>query len=333
MPGPGENDDSDAGEPRSSEDKSIEDESAPPASSPDRSGDTSAPDFTDEESPDRHTDEESSDGHTDEEYPRSGRTGTPRRETAGPHDAEGKSHARDTERESRALDQSANERVSPDQSMSGPRAGQRNRQTEPVTPASDEDETSDWVLVSRDVVITVVAVALIGGYLFAVSGVWPPMVAIESGSMEPNMNVNDMVFVMDNDRFEPAAAQGGTGVVTAHSGEAVGYTQYGKSGDVIIFEPGGDDDATPIIHRAMFWVEGGENWYDRANESYVGAADSCAELSACPAPHAGFITKGDANSGYDQASLGGSDGPVKPDWIVGTAELRVPKLGWFRLQL
>jgi signal peptidase len=192
---------------------------------------------------------------------------------------------------------------------------------------------SGWLLVSRDVVITVLAVVLIGGYLFAISGVWPPMVAIESGSMEPNMNVNDMVFVMDNDRFEPAAAQGGTGVVTAHSGEAVGYTQYGKSGDVIIFEPGGDEDATPIIHRAMFWVEDGERWYDRANKSYVGAADSCAELSACPAPHAGFITKGDANGGYDQASLGGSNEPVKPEWVVGTAELRVPRLGWFRLQL
>jgi signal peptidase len=324
MPGPGENDDSDAGEPPSSEDESTEDESVPPASPADRSDDTSPPDLAGEESPG---------SHTPDEYPTGERTGDSRRETAGPHDVEGNSHTSDEATESRPLDQPANERLSPNQSVGGPRPGQRTRRTESARQASDEDETSDWVLAGRDIVITVLAVALIGGYLFAISGVWPPMVAIESGSMEPNMNVNDMVFVMDNDRFEPAAAQGETGVVTAQAGTDVGYTQYGKTGDVIIFEPGGDDDATPIIHRAMFWVEDGENWYDRANESYVGAADSCAELSACPAPHAGFITKGDANSGYDQASLGGSDGPVKPDWIVGTAEIRVPKLGWFRLQL
>jgi signal peptidase len=285
MPGPGENDDSDAGEPASPEDESVEEE--PPTSTPDFSGEESLEDHT----PDEHS------------------TGT------------------------RSPDQSAAGGPSPNQSVGGPRADRRPQSKRGPAAETEDDEASSWVLVFRDVVITVLAVALIGGYLFAISGVWPPMVAIESGSMEPNMNVNDMVFVMDNDRFEPAAAQGGTGVVTAHSGEAVGYTQYGKSGDVIIFEPGGDEDATPIIHRAMFWVEGGENWYDRANESYIGAADSCAELSACPAPNAGFITKGDANSGYDQASFGGSNNPVKPDWVVGTAELRAPRLGWFRLQL
>ena len=37
---------------------------------------------------------------------------------------------------------------------------------------------------------------LIGGILFGVSGAWPPLVAIESESMEPNLHQGDLVFVL-----------------------------------------------------------------------------------------------------------------------------------------
>jgi signal peptidase len=194
----------------------------------------------------------------------------------------------------------------------------------------EDEENDNWVVVARDVVVTVLAVLLVGGYLFAISGVWPPMVAIESGSMEPNMDVNDMVFVMDEDRFQPAAAEGDTGIVTAQSGAETGYRQFGNPGDVIIFKPGGNGARTPIIHRAMFWVEEGENWCDRADPDDLGRLNPGND--ACEADHAGFITKGDANSNYDQASFRRSTGPVRSEWIIGTAELRLPKLGWFRLQ-
>jgi len=183
----------------------------------------------------------------------------------------------------------------------------------------------------RDIVVSVIAVALLGGYIFMISGVWPPMVAIESGSMEPNMDVNDLVFVMETDRFQPEAAHGETGVVTAAEGSTVGYEQFGKSGDVIVFNPQGNEEVTPIIHRAMLWVEDGENWYDRADPAYVGSADNCRELLGCPASNAGFITKGDDNPTYDQTGNGQLD-PIRAEWVVGTAEYRVPGLGWFRLR-
>ena len=183
----------------------------------------------------------------------------------------------------------------------------------------------------RDIVVSVIAVALLGGYIFMISGVWPPMVAIESGSMEPNMDVNDLVFVMETDRFQPEAAHGETGVVTAAEGRTVGYEQFGKNGDVIVFNPQGNEEVTPIIHRAMLWVEDGENWYDRADPAYVGSADNCQELLGCPAPNAGFITKGDDNPTYDQTGNGQLD-PIRAEWVVGTAEYRVPGLGWFRLR-
>jgi signal peptidase len=88
---------------------------------------------------------------------------------------------------------------------------------------------------------------------------------------------------------------------------------------------------TPIIHRARFWVNESENWVanGKADPAHLGSAESCGQLSQCPAPHAGFITKGDANGRYDQVS--GLSEPVKPAWVVGTAEFRIPWLGNIRL--
>jgi signal peptidase len=190
----------------------------------------------------------------------------------------------------------------------------------------------------RDAVTSVLIVMLIGLLLFAASGVWPPMVAVLSDSMEPNMQRGDLVFIVDNDRFVPeqaVATDGGTtGVVPAERAEQTGDTTFGRPGDVIVFHRNGNQGDTPIIHRAVFWVDAGENWYDRADPSAIGGAESCEELDHCPSPHAGFITKGDnelTNPTYDQASR--LSAPVRPEWIVGTAELRVPYLGHVRLLL
>ncbi|MFC7018437.1 MULTISPECIES: S26 family signal peptidase [Haloarcula] len=174
----------------------------------------------------------------------------------------------------------------------------------------------------------VVAVCLVGLFLFAVSGVWPPLVAIESASMTPNIETGDMVFVMDEERFPGPDAR--HGVVTAAAGEQDGYVAFGRPGDVIVFMPDGDASATPIIHRAMLWVDRGENWYDRADPDAVGTATDCAELRNCPAPHAGFVTKGDFNAEYDQA--GTTSTVVRPSWVIGTGEVRLPDLGWVRLR-
>jgi signal peptidase len=185
----------------------------------------------------------------------------------------------------------------------------------------------------RDILTSAMIVVAIGTILFGISGVWPPMVAIESGSMEPNMHEGDLVFIVDNERFVPQEATEvdgvSTGIVPADVAEQHGETAYNGYGDVIIFHPNGNTGRTPIIHRAMFWVDEGENWYDRADPAAVGGADSCEQLRHCPAPNAGFITKGDWNSKYDQATR--RSAPVQPGWIIGTAELRVPYLGHVRL--
>ena len=179
----------------------------------------------------------------------------------------------------------------------------------------------------REMLSSVAIVLVLGLILFAISGVWPPMVAVESGSMEPNMQVGDLVLVTEPGRFAPDAAGNDIGVVTHEEGMAADYRTFGSYGSVVIFQPPGRT-ASPIIHRVMFHVEEGENWHERADDQYHSAAD-CGELRHCPAPHDGFITLGDNNAEYDQAN--GLAAPVKADWVTGVARLRVPYLGYVRL--
>ncbi|WP_266079438.1 S26 family signal peptidase [Haladaptatus caseinilyticus] len=185
------------------------------------------------------------------------------------------------------------------------------------------------VVFVREMLESAAVVLLIGLVLFAISGVWPPMVAVESGSMEPQMERGDLIFIMDQSRFVPDAAQEGTGVVTYQQGAKTGYSSFNQPGDVIIYRPDGSTYETPIIHRARFWVDKGENWYGKANPEYLGGADNCDELPNCPAEHAGFITKGDNNNAYDQVVR--ISEPVRPNWIRGTAEVKIPWLGHVRL--
>ena len=197
----------------------------------------------------------------------------------------------------------------------------------PNPPDADDDPGAAVYLF--DLVSSAGAVIAVGLLLFAISGVWPPLVAIESGSMEPHIDTGDLVFVMDEDRFAGEGAYADTGVVPANRGAATRYTTFQQSGDVIVFQPDGEQRTTPVIHRAMFWVNESENWYDKADKQSLGRYSACGNstdeaLPNCPAPHAGFITKGDANGRYDQVI--GHSGIVQPDWIVGTGEVAVP---WF----
>ncbi|WP_229380239.1 S26 family signal peptidase [Haloterrigena salifodinae] len=214
-------------------------------------------------------------------------------------------------------------------------------ETVPVT--IEDDGVVRWflrsddenVLFARDVLSSVAVVAVIGLILFGVSGVWPPLVAVESPSMDPNMKTGDLIFVAENERFVGDGSVAGTGVVTLENGQESGYEKFNNSGDVIVFQPNGNEQKTPIIHRAHFWVEEDENWVEtKADEDIIGGI-TCADIDneICPADHAGFITKGDANSNYDQVGRGSGAKTtvVKSEWVTGKAMFRIPWLGNIRL--
>lgn len=192
-----------------------------------------------------------------------------------------------------------------------------------------------WLLVTesppiaflREALASASVVLVVGLVLLVVSGVWPPLVAVESGSMEPHLDRGDLVFIMDQDRLVPPEATGDTGVVTHRTGRETGYRSLGDYGSVVVFEPP-DRPGPPVIHRARFWVEAGERWTADADPEFLNGRD-CGDLPSCPAPHDGFVTKGDANPGYDQVQ--GIAPVVRPAWIRGTAEFAVPWLGYVRL--
>jgi signal peptidase len=216
------------------------------------------------------------------------------------------------------------------------------RQTEGFQPYTEsQGSESVWtrfrtaqdgpLLLLREVLISGGIVLLIGLLLFSVSGVWPPMVAVESESMEPNINKYDLIVVTEPGRFAAEEADQ-KGVVTAASVSGSEHESFNRPGSVVVYD-NPSSFGPPIIHRAHFYVEENENWYDRANPAYV-SADSCAELTHCPASHAGYITKGDNNASngqYDQAN--GIAPVVRPEWVTGIAQVRLPHVGYIRLAL
>ncbi|WP_265580362.1 signal peptidase I [Methanofollis aquaemaris] len=176
------------------------------------------------------------------------------------------------------------------------------------------------VAIARDIAWAVAVVAGIALVLFLVSGTWPAVVAIESGSMIPNMNIGDLVFVSASDRF--GAFQ------TWEDGQVSGYMKYNDYGDVVIYRPNGADSVNPIIHRAIMWVEANQTVMLPLQNGYT------AEYTA---PHAGYITMGDNNPAPDQLSVyrevGGQIEPVKKEWVVGKALFAIPFVGYLPLHI
>lgn len=152
----------------------------------------------------------------------------------------------------------------------------------------------------------------------ATVGAWPPFVAVESGSMAPEVERGDLVVVTSTDRFPWGGLVG--------SDDAGAPTRLGGAGDVAVFTPPGHE-AGPVLHRIAFSVSEGEDWTERADPALLDG--SCAELSTCPAPHDGYVTYGDANGAYDQSA--GIAPVVRGEWIHAKALFSVPNLGWFRL--
>jgi signal peptidase len=167
---------------------------------------------------------------------------------------------------------------------------------------------------------TIIISLILIGIPFLISGVWPPFVSVISDSMEPTMSRGDMIFIVENERFSDESDIEGIEVAE----------QEGEDGDVIVYRPNGQKNKTPVIHRAVLYVEEGENWVKKADSRYL-SSNSCAFTSNCPAPNSGFITLGDSNNRYDQSV--GISSPVKEEWVIGKAKQKIPFVGWIRVTL
>lgn len=153
------------------------------------------------------------------------------------------------------------------------------------------------------------------------------------GTIDPG----DLVFVRSvDDRADVATlGQGGDGT-------------YGKAGDVVVYRPGGLTDVTPIIHRALFWVQVNDSDHTFSVPElgifHQAALDQPAvtRLTHCTLAtggahgrwtgvDSGFITKGDNNQVADQCPGGITPSPARLDWVLGKARGELPWVGLIKL--
>ncbi|MBU3901800.1 MAG: S26 family signal peptidase [Candidatus Thermoplasmatota archaeon] len=203
--------------------------------------------------------------------------------------------------------------------------------------------------VVKDVLTAVIVILIIVAAMFAYTGVWPPMVVIESGSMMHDDSSYGKIGAIDPGDFTfVKKVNGRNDVITYYQGEKTGYKTYSDYGDVIVYVKNGVG-GTPVIHRAMCWVEvnitDNETFYDVPELDYYHlSAITIVELNLHNynpnVNHSGFLTKGDANNGCDQDSsagiedeLGRKVGIVKLEWIIGKARGEIPWFGGIKLSV
>ena len=167
-----------------------------------------------------------------------------------------------------------------------------------------------WAGLLHDLIFVVIVVVIFASVSKIALGLYTPMVAVESGSMIPHIQIGDIIFVESIDRTE---------IITNEDGRKLNYSSFGEYGDVILYKPRGVEEATPIIHRAMYYVNEGDHMWP----------------GGPAAPHSGYITKGDntrTNAAYDQQGSISPGLPVKKEWVIGKAKFsRLPLLGCISL--
>lgn len=227
--------------------------------------------------------------------------------------------------------------------------------------------TSGILGLVRDIAVSAAIVTIILASLWGYTGVWPPMVVIESSSMMhgPDSQVGvidtgDLTLVKAiHDRHDVVTFVEAKNSKDPHHG----FQTYGEYGNVVVYRKNGLAE-TPVIHRAIAWIEFNQTASDiqdrifrgdipdagvYAQESYTVQNVLCAGSKHMPVtiqmaaifsssvtPHSGFVTHGDNNPPYvDQQVLqtasGGKVENIKVDWVVGKAEGELPWFGLFKL--
>ena len=113
-----------------------------------------------------------------------------------------------------------------------------------------------WIEVAKDIAFIAGFMLVIMGLLYAYSGTWPPMVAVDGHSMLPNMKPDDLILMQSLDR---------TNVTTYNEAVRQDYRTFNDFGNVIVFRPMGDSQVTPVIHSGYI-TQGDNNYlYDQSS--------------------------------------------------------------------
>ena len=238
-------------------------------------------------------------------------------------------------------------------------------------PAPPRDIKKSLLLLGRDVGVAILVVLIVLGGIFAYTRVWPPMVVIESSSMQHRNDVSYISVIDTGDLVLVQAAPQRSDVITWVQGKATGYMTYSNYGDVIIFNRA--DDPTPVIHRPIFWMNynattrsfdipdlagpklnalwGGRNANGSAATSPYGlngtiwlaqsgwrgnlnlTFDLATSFLSQPSKrHEGYVTLGD-NNAYGGSPHPYDDTPVLQKDVLGIARGELPWFGLLKLTL
>jgi signal peptidase len=125
---------------------------------------------------------------------------------------------------------------------------------------SEGEQTSSLLSSLKAFIVAPLIFIIILGAIFAYSGIWPPLVVIESKSMQHDAyQASDYVGpssigAIDTGDIVIVKEVNGLGdVVTYVEGATSGFETYGEYGDVVIYYKSGM--AKPIIHRAIVELE------------------------------------------------------------------------------
>lgn len=225
------------------------------------------------------------------------------------------------------------------------------------------------MLFLRDAGIALLFVIFILLAMFAYSGLWPPLVVVESDSMMHGEDNTSHIGAIDTGDLVLVKKVNHPGdIVTYVDGLSTGHKTYGDFGDVVIYKRGGSDTATPIIHRTLIYLQPNPDGLSYRSSSLRNAPASA--WSTYPTndtwdhltgaltlknlsfnhvtvqidigsmiryfqlqgidPKPGFITKGDHNPQTDQISSGLAP-VVDFSWIVGKASGEIPWFGLLKL--
>lgn len=221
----------------------------------------------------------------------------------------------------------------------------------------------------RGFIIAAAIVLIIIGALVLYSGAWPPLVVVESRSMQ-HSNAESFIGVVDTGDMVILKKVGGIGEIRPYLDSlADGYQTYGEYGDVVIYKPYGSDSRTPIIHRALLrmdynasgggfdipvlgeipstmWsvIGGPKDWHNMKSEivlTGIGYNQVSVRLNLSlmlshfaqlgMVPFGGLVTLGDNNQGIVDQSTDICWTPVRADWVDGVARGELPWFGLLKL--
>ncbi|HEV8594897.1 MAG TPA: S26 family signal peptidase [Thermoplasmata archaeon] len=240
-------------------------------------------------------------------------------------------------------------------------------------PADEEDEEpktlrEQILLFARDLAFAFLIVAIVMGLLFGYTRVWPPMVVVESDSMQHSDTEGFVGAIDTGDLVLVQAVSQHSDVTTYVEARNAGYETYSNFGDVIVFnKPLALPGATPIIHRAIVYVvpnPGGDGvdvpslagrpvgvewdgiWVNstpattpfglasltikgvRSWDLEAGGRRDITYPNLNAVTNDGFLTKGDHNQQPDQWGA-----PVAVGRIIGKARGELPWFGLIKLTL